>query len=168
MSSTHTCADLSPICLRARLLFSKGLTEDALALYGDVLQIDPANAMAYADRGTAYAMLQRYDLALPDLRHALDLGYADAATYCTVARICFALNQAGKALDYYTRALQIDASYALAWFNRSSVLQAMGDSAAAQADLQHCLTLDINETLRAQVEDRLRFLSGSTTVRAHN
>ncbi|MGN6649408.1 hypothetical protein [Trinickia sp.] len=51
--------DLSPFCMRARDFLTQGRTDDALALYGDVLQIDPANALAYADRGTAEPALTR-------------------------------------------------------------------------------------------------------------
>ena len=62
--------DLSQFCMRARNFLAQGRADDALALYGDVLNIDPTNALAYADRGTAYAMLNKFDLAQQDLERA--------------------------------------------------------------------------------------------------
>lgn len=150
--------DLSPFCMRARTFLTQGRTEDALGLYGDVLQVDPDNALAHADRGTAYAMMKRFDLALRDLERAFALGYVEASAYCTVATIYFELKQYPKALEYFAKAVELDASYPFIYYNRSNVLHEMGDNAAAIADLETCLTLDPDENTKQLVMRRLAFL----------
>jgi tetratricopeptide (TPR) repeat protein len=134
--------DLSPFCMKARGFLIKGRTDDALGLYGDVLQVDPDNVLAYADRGTAYAMLKKFDLALSDLQRAFALGYAEASAYCTMGTVYFELKQFQKALECFAKALELDAGYPFTYYNRSNVLHALGDNAAAIADLEKCLTLN--------------------------
>ncbi|AXW63845.1 hypothetical protein CJO94_18685 (plasmid) [Ralstonia solanacearum] len=150
--------DLSPFCMRARSFLAQGRTDDALALYGDVLQVDPDNALAYADRGTAYAMLKEFDLALSDLERALALGYVDVSTYCTIGTVYFEMKQLKKALDYLSKAIGLDVSYPFSYYNRSNVLHELGDDMAAIADLEKCLELNPEEGMRQLILRRLDLL----------
>ena len=100
--------DLSPFCMRARSFLAQGRIEDALALYGDVIQVDPDNMLAYADRGTAYAMQEKFDLALRDLERAFALGYVEASAYCTVGTIYFKQRQLQKSLENFGNAVALD------------------------------------------------------------
>jgi len=152
--------NLSPFCIRARRLLSQGRMDDALGLYGDVLEVDPTNVMAYADRGTAYAMLKKFELALSDLEQAIALGYVDASTYSTVATIYFELKKFENSLDYFSKAIDIDPSYLLAYYNRSNVWYELGESEAAIADLQKCLDSSSDEDFRQLVVRRLDFIRG--------
>ena len=150
--------DLSAFCMRARGFLSQGRIDDALGLYGDVLQVDSANVMAYADRGTAYAMLKKFDLALSDLEQAFVLGYQDASAYSTVATICFELKQFPKALEYFAKAIELDSSYPLTYYNRSNVLHELGDNEAAIADLEKCLEFNPEEDFKQLIVRRLDLL----------
>ncbi|APC15420.1 hypothetical protein BLL42_06650 [Pseudomonas frederiksbergensis] len=150
--------DLSAFCMRARGFLSQGRSDDALGLYGDVIHIDPDNALAYADRGTAYAMLKKFDMALSDLERAFALGYADASAYSTVATIYFELKQFPDALKYFAQAIGLDPSYPLAYYNRSNVLHELGDDNAAIADLEKCLGFEMEEDFKRLILSRLDLL----------
>lgn len=113
--------DLSPFCRRARMFVSQGRIDDALGLYGDMLEVDPGNAMAYADRGTTYAMIKKFSLALADLEQVFALGYTDASAYCTTATIYFELKQLQKSLHYFLKSIKEDPDYLIAYYNRSNV-----------------------------------------------
>ena len=150
--------DLSPFCMRARGFLSQGRMEDALGLYGDVLKVDPDNVLAHADRGTAYAMAKKFDLALSDLERAFELGYEDASAYSTVATIYFEQKQFQKALWYFANALELDPTYPLAYYNRANVLLELGEKRAAIGDLEKCLQLGPDENFKQLVLRRLNFL----------
>jgi tetratricopeptide (TPR) repeat protein len=150
--------DLSAFCMRARGFLSQGRTDDALGLYGDVIQIDSDNALAYADRGTAYAMLKKFDMALSDLERAFALGYADASAYSTVATIYFELKQFPDALKYFAKAIELNPSYPLTYYNRSNVLHELGEDKAAIADLEKCLGFNPEEDFKKLIVSRLDLL----------
>ncbi|KAB8053540.1 tetratricopeptide repeat protein [Janthinobacterium sp. FT14W] len=147
--------DLSPFCMRARGFISQGRIDDALGMYDDVLQVDSTNAMAYADRGTAYAMLKKFDLALIDLERAIALGYVDASTYGTVATIYFELKRYEDSLDNFAKAIELDSNYLLAYYNRSNVFHELGEIKSAIADLKKCLVLNPDEGTRKLIIRRL-------------
>lgn len=153
--------DLSPFCMRARAFLTQGRTDDALALYGDVLQIDPTNALAYADRGTAYAMLNKFDLAQKDLERAFALGYAEASAYCTIGTVCFQVKQYQKSLDYFAKAITLNPNYPFIYYNRSNVLHELGDNKTAIADLEKCLEFNPDESMRQLIDRRLDLLRSS-------
>lgn len=133
--------------------------DDALGLYGDVLQVDPRNALAYADRGTVYAMMKEFDLALDDLEMSILLGHAESAVFCTMATIYFEKKQYRKALDYFSKAIEVDSNNALIYYNRSNVLYEMGDAEAAVADLEVCLGLGPEREFKELITRRLNMFS---------
>jgi tetratricopeptide (TPR) repeat protein len=150
--------DFSPFCMRARDLISKGLMEDALGLYGDVIHIDPSNAMAYADRGTAYAMMKKFDLALSDLEKAIELGYQDGSTYSSIATVNFELKRYEKSLEYFAKSIELAPNYAITYYNRSNVYYQVGNNKAAIEDLERCLSFEPDENLKKLINERLGFL----------
>ena len=150
--------DLSPICMRARGFIGQGRIDDALGLYGDVIEIDPANALAYADRGTAYAMVKKFDLALSDLERALVLGYEHSSAYGTLATVHFEMKQFQKAVDLFGKAIDLDPGNAIAYYNRSNALYELGEVEAAIADLEKCLELEPQDDFRLLINRRLEFL----------
>lgn len=157
--------DLSPFCLRARSLLGRGLAEDALGLYGDVLKIDPENAMAYADRGTALAMLKKFDQALDDLERALALGYVDATIYATLGTVYLEQRQFKTSLDYFSKAIELNPSYPLTYYNRSNALHALGQNREALTDLERCLALNPESDVKKLIDRRMDFLRQTIQTR---
>lgn len=150
--------DLAPICMRARSFAARGNIDDALDLYGDVMKADPDFALAYADRGTVFAMTKRFDLAMQDLERAFALGYADASAFSTAGTICMETAQYGKALSYYERAIEMSPDYPFTFYNRASVYLAMGNRKDAIADLERCLRMGPEDDFRQVILRRLNEL----------
>ncbi len=150
--------DLSPFCMRARNLMAKGLTEDAMGLYDDVLNIDPSNALAYADRGTAHAMSKNFTFALEDLENAINLGYKDGTTYSTLATIYFELKKYDKSLEYFSKSIEVDNKNAITYYNRSNLLYEIGDKKSAIKDLETCLHFNPDEDFKKLITERLEFI----------
>ncbi len=153
-----TKPDLSPFCMRARGFLAQGRVDDALGLYGDVLQVDTDNAMAYADRGTAYAMLKQFDSALNDLERAISLGYVDASALSTVATIYFEQKKYPQSLEYFSKAIEADPSYAFAYYNRSNVLYELGEKEKALEDLEECLAFQSADDFKLLVAQRAAYI----------
>lgn len=153
MTAAHP--DLRPLCLQARGFAGQGRVDDALNLYAEVLRLDPGNAMAYADRGTVFAMTKQFEPALRDLEHAFQLGYAEASAFSTAATICLETGQYDKALVHYARAVASNPDYPFTYFNRAAVHAAMGDKQAALADLETCLSMGGADDFRQLVMRRM-------------
>ena len=147
--------DLSSLCVRAQQLISQGRIEGAINILGQVLQIDPEFSIAIGYRGTAYAMLKKYSLALPDLLRAIELGEQYAETYTSLATVHLELKQPDKALEYFSKALELDPEYPIAYYNRSRALYELGDAKAALVDLEKCLSLNVDENFKQAVLRRL-------------
>ncbi len=147
--------DFVPFILKARALVSQGRIDDALKLYEDILKAAPENAAAYADRGTAYAMAKKTDLALKDLNRAIALGYSDVSIYCTLGMVYFELKNYQESLKYFRKAIEINPDYPFTYHNRANVYEALGDFNAAIADLEKCLTYGPNDALRKKLQERI-------------
>ena len=150
--------DLSPLVMRGRTMVSQGRTDDAIGIYSDVIKIDPNHAMAHADRGTAYAMTSKLDLARADLEKSFALGYKEPSAFSTAGTVCLQLKDYTKSLEYFSKALKLDPKYAFAYYNRSKALHEIGDNKAAVADLETCLQLKPDDAFKKLVNDRLNVL----------
>lgn len=150
--------DLSAFCLRAREFVAQGRARDALNLYGDVLGTDPDYALAYADRGTVYAMLEEHDLALADLKKAFALGYSEASAYCTAATVYSKLKEHKKSLEYFSKAITAGKDYPFIYRNRAEVFRETGDTGAAIADLEKYLGFGLDPEQKDRVLQRIRLL----------
>lgn len=153
--------DLRPLCMQARGFAGQGRVDDALNLYGEVLRLDPGFAMAYADRGTVFAMTKQFEAALRDLEKAFALGYAEASAFSTAGTICLETQQYDKALSHYKKAVELNPDYPFTYFNRANVYDALGNKKAAIADLETCLSMGGAEDFRQLVFKRLAEVKNS-------
>lgn len=140
---------------RARQYFSQGRYEESLVILSDLLAAAPDYGPAYADRGTALGVLKQYEPALSDLRHAVKLGIAEPEVYNAMGTVQLHMGALMSALATYSKAVELDATYPLTYFNRSAAFEKMGDTASARADLQTCLSFESDEQFTAAVKQRL-------------
>ncbi len=120
--------------------------------------------MAYADRGTAYAMLKQFDNALDNLKRAISLGYIDASVLSTIATICFEQKKFPESLEYFSKAISADPSYAFAYYNRSNVLYELGEKHKALEDLEKCLAFDSTDEFKLLVGQRTAYIRANLEV----
>jgi beta-lactamase regulating signal transducer with metallopeptidase domain/tetratricopeptide (TPR) repeat protein len=80
--------------------------KEAVAILDEAISVDPQNARAYRDRGLAYAHLREMDLAVADLKKAIELAApADFETYSLLARVYQSDGQYRQAIDAYDEAI---------------------------------------------------------------
>lgn len=147
--------DLSIFCRRAQGFVANGQFTDALGLYDDVLSVDSSCALAYAQRGTTYAMLKKFKLAIQDLAKAIALNHADAATYNTLATIQLAQADYPAALENFGAAIAAEPDYPLSYYNRSALFLKIARKADAVHDLQKFLGYQPEPELAGLARKRL-------------
>jgi tetratricopeptide (TPR) repeat protein len=131
--------------------------EQALEAYGRAVEADPAFAQAYSDRGLTHWELQENDLAIVDVRKAIELE-PEAETY---NRLGAALFDQGRerwpdALSAFDAALARSPAVGRFLFNRGRVRAAMGDVQGAAADFEEYLQQSPDAQNRGRVEAWLR------------
>lgn len=149
--SNDTPAQPAALCAQARQRVASGKPLEALLLYDQALALNPLHALAYADRGTTHAMLERFEPALADLQRALALGASSAPLYCTLGNVRKAQQQFDDALDWYGKAIVTDPAYALSYYNRGTLFQQLGRNAASLADFEKCLSFQPEGALRGRI-----------------
>ena len=114
----------------------------AINAYDAALRLNPADAVAYYNRGLARYALSQYEAAIADYDSALRLNPAYAVAYYNRGLVRYALGQYAAAITDYDSALRLNPAYADAYYNRGIVRHALGQHAAAIADYNAALRLN--------------------------
>lgn len=119
-----------------------GRREEALDLYGGLLEREPGHALAHYKRGNVLKDLARPEAAVAsyDAAIALDPAYANA--YCNRGVVLATLGRFEAARQSYDRAIALNPGDALAHYNRSAVLIELADPTEALASLDRAITIN--------------------------
>lgn len=117
----------------------RGDLENALANYDEAIRINPAEPMAYNNRGSARRDRQDFDGAMADFSEAIRLkpDYAMALNNRGVVRA--AQGDLDGAIADYTEALRLEPNDAAAFNNRGTARRYRGDTGGALADYAEAL-----------------------------
>jgi Flp pilus assembly protein TadD len=96
--------------------------ERAALLIGKSIKIDPHNALAYLNRGSALLQLDRCNSALEDFNKAIEIQPALAAAYSSRGGALERLGRLEESLASYDQGIAIEPRSADAWLNRGNVL----------------------------------------------
>ena len=117
----------------------------ALEYYSNVLQIDPANANAnYArakllqDLGKIDEAIKGYEAILTSNKNCENCYYNLGAIYLEIK------NDPKKALEQFTKAIEINPNYVEAYFARGYTYTKLKDKESAKADYNMCLKIQPN------------------------
>ncbi len=122
------------LCGLARLAGRMDMANQALALWSQVLEVDPSRLEALDGRGRTLADLHRYDEAVEALRSAILAHPHEARFWNTLGLV---LNQQGDslaALTFFDEAVRLEPAFAAALYNRGDVRFDLGELAYAEAD----------------------------------
>ncbi len=121
-----------------------GNPQKAAELIGRALEIDPGNAAAHCNRGSALQALRQFDAALASYGRAIaiDPDYADP--HYNRGNLLKDLGKFGDALAGYDRAIAINAQFAGAHANRGAVLQELGRLEAALASYERAIAINVD------------------------
>jgi len=153
-------ADPADTCEDARSLLASGLPDKAIRVLSDLIKEHPDFALAYADRGTVYAMTKRHRPAIADLQRALEMGYVHGSVHTTLATVHMELGDLQSALAHFSRAQELNPDNPLIYFNRAGAYAILGSKDLANADLQRCLSFHPDENFAEAISRRLAQING--------
>jgi tetratricopeptide (TPR) repeat protein len=151
---TQTCRLLEPktaedLALRGERLTKRGLYDEAFDAFSAALKLDKDCQAVYRNRGKAFLSKGDYDTAIADLDVALKLDPTDAVAYNWRANSYYFKAKGDKeapeftkALADYTRAIQYNPKYALAYNNRGVLHDIKGEQKEALADYSRAIDND--------------------------
>jgi tetratricopeptide (TPR) repeat protein len=115
----------------------------------------PNLAVAYTNRGIAYASTKRLKLAIADFSEAIRLAPDNPFPYYNRANAYFDREDYKQAIVDFDAAIALDADFTLAYYNRGVTYERLGDRAKAIESFEKAL--ELNPQLEA-VKIRLRKL----------
>ena len=114
----------------------------ALEQYNQALSMKDDEAWYFDARAEVYFMLGEFELGLADLERASELEPEDRGFFTKAGDIFLNdINDPQRALDYYNRAVERSPDDGWVYADRAAAFQAMGDTRAALADLDHAIEL---------------------------
>jgi Flp pilus assembly protein TadD len=140
--------DIKPDFLRA--YFARGAAylhlnrpADAFADYTELLRRNPRSANALAQRGICHSRLHDENAALADFNQALEIRPNIPGALNGRGLIFFHRKQYQRALHEFTEAIRVSPDFSFAYVNRAHTEEAMGNQAAAEADLKKAKDLGL-------------------------
>jgi tetratricopeptide (TPR) repeat protein len=121
--------------------------EKAIADFTQAIRLDPNNALAYGERGNAYADKGDYDRAIADHTRTIKLDPNNAAAYSNRGLAYYYKVDYDRAIADYTQSIKLDPNFALAYYNRGLAYYYKGDYDRAVADYTQSIRLDPNHAL---------------------
>jgi len=121
---------------RALTYGKKGQHDQAIADYNKAIEINPGYAMAYYNRGSAYAIgTGQYDQAIADYNKAIEINPGYAMAYCNRGRAyAIGKGQYDQAIADYNKAIEINPRFISAYKNRGIVMMKLGNTKMACSD----------------------------------
>ncbi len=140
-------------------LFNAQRYEEAIAAYSHACKLDPKNAVAYNNRGSAYQQLKNYVQAIADYDFAIELDPKYAVAYSNRGNTYRLLRDYKQAIQDLNYALSCDPHLALAYSNRGLAYYNLKDYHHAVQDFDRALQLDPSITwFKSEREDAYRRL----------
>lgn len=100
--------------------------DEAIGDLGAAIQLNPREADLYLRRARMHEHLDAFDDAIVDLRFALELEPDSARTWMYLGSVYTQAGQAAEALEYFDKAIALDAKYDEAWARKADALEALG------------------------------------------
>lgn len=140
-AGSGAAAEASTPFERARALAAAGRHDEAIGLYNDLLERDPANADARLARGRTYAWMKQWDRAEADLLAVTTAspGYADA--WSALGDIYLWQGKDAEAVAAYSKWQSLQPDRHAPLLARSRAHAAAGNREAARADLDAAVAL---------------------------
>ena len=122
--------------IRSAYLLAASSPKDAIEDFSKAIDLDPDNAKAYYNRGTARAQLEMHEAALADFDKAIELDPASATVYCNRGAIKAKMKRLREAIPDFSKAIELDPGDATAYYNRGVSKAALGRHSDAERDFE--------------------------------
>jgi tetratricopeptide (TPR) repeat protein len=134
--------DVVPLFTQAEFLQERGRYDDALTLYGKLIELKSEWSWPYNNRGVLHAKRGAYTQAIADLTTALALNPQWATAYSNRGIVYHDQGRYDQAIAEYTTALERNPTYAEAYNNRGVAYRSQGRYAQALADFATAIELN--------------------------
>merc|ERR1712029_909056 len=94
--------------LKGNECFKKGDWANAVKFYTEALKWTPKDAKIYSNRAACYTKLNAFDLTIKDCDSSIALDPNFVKAYLRKANVLKAMGQAQKAMDVYSKAMELD------------------------------------------------------------
>jgi len=122
--------------------FKSIIPEEKVRLYTKAIELDPAFAFAYNNRGTSYHSLGQYENAIKDCDKAIELDPVFAFAYNNRGNSYNSLGQYENAINDCNKAIELDPAFAFAYSNRGNSYHSLGQYENAINDYDKAIELD--------------------------
>ena len=130
--------------------FARGLPTDlsdmildrAIQGYGQAIQLDPKNAVAYVGRGFAYSIKRDNDRAIQDYDRGIQLDPKNAAAYRNRGAAYGSKGDYDRSIQDYDQSIRLDPKDAVAYVGRGVAYKSKGDYDRAIQDYDQAIQLD--------------------------
>lgn len=138
-------------------LQNQGHLEEAISEYDEAIRLDPQFAVAYNNRGNAYAGLGQYEKAIADLDEAIRLRPKVALAYNNRGNAYNNLRKFKRAIQDLDEAIRLDPQLTEAYAGRALAYIFLSKHVDAQQDIERAVELGVSrEDLEALVEEAKR------------
>jgi len=133
----------------------------AIEDYSRAIAVRPSDgAVAYFNRGTAYAQLSEFSKALHDYTAAVRIDSTHAYTFNHRGIARMEIGDVSSALSDYSESIRLDPDNAPAYLNRSLALERDGNFGSAARDIERYLIIarPVESHVRRDLEERIAML----------
>ncbi|MDG1481201.1 MAG: tetratricopeptide repeat protein [Myxococcota bacterium] len=134
--------DIARGLAQAREVEAHGDLQNAIILYGDVIDLDPTSAEARMGRGRCTMELGDYAAAISDFQRAEDLNPTSAEPAQGMGDLFYARKDYSRAIEFYTQAINLDAAQVLARVRRGMCFYYKKNNQKALVDLERAYAMD--------------------------
>lgn len=122
--------------------FKKGMYNEAIDRFSELLDVNSNDANAFKNRGVAYLKIGKYDLAIQDFESAKAIFPELKDLHTNLGVAWYYKKECAKAIENYTIEIGLSPDNALAYFNRALCHVEQGKPDPALKDLDKTLELN--------------------------
>ena len=126
---------------QGNFLMMLGQSDKAIEAYSHAIELNPNNAIAYYNRGTAHHSKGELDRAIADYNKAIELNPEFAEAYNNRGNTCSDKGELDRAIADYNKAIELNPRLELAYYNRGAVHYNKGELDRAIADYNKAIEL---------------------------
>jgi len=122
-----------------------GRLDRAIAIYSNIIKIDPYHVFAYYNRGVVYSKKGEFSLAIRDYNKTIKLKPNYAKAYNNRGLACYDEGKLDLAFKDYNKAIALDPKHVYAYINRGNAYHKKGEFNSAIKDHSKAIELDSSD-----------------------
>lgn len=142
--ATETSDDQNIVLKEARHARNNNNIDDAIKLFLDIIERDPANIIAHGELGDCYSQLDKYELAIIEYQKVIDLDPSMARGWSAIGECYLVTNDFKGALYYFSKASELSPNSAKILVNWGNALKELHNYDDAIVKYQEAIKINSN------------------------